>query len=102
MFVGSGVSGGEEGARYGPSLMPGGNPKAWPHIKPIFQVLKKAYYCIENVMKNFSTFFLKKKYFFRQFVQKLMVSLAAIGLEKLELDILLKWYTMELNTEICS
>merc|ERR1712079_364646 len=31
LYVGSGVSGGEEGARYGPSLMPGGNPKAWPH-----------------------------------------------------------------------
>ena len=39
LFVGSGVSGGEEGARYGPSLMPGGNPDAWPHIRPIFQVL---------------------------------------------------------------
>lgn len=39
LFVGSGVSGGEEGARYGPSLMPGGNPKAWPHIKQIFQVI---------------------------------------------------------------
>lgn len=37
LFVGSGVSGGEEGARYGPSLMPGGNPEAWPHIKDIFQ-----------------------------------------------------------------
>lgn len=37
LFVGSGVSGGEDGARYGPSLMPGGNPKAWPHIKQIFQ-----------------------------------------------------------------
>lgn len=37
LFVGSGVSGGEEGARYGPSIMPGGNPKAWPHIKDIFQ-----------------------------------------------------------------
>ena len=36
-FVGSGVSGGEEGARYGPSLMPGGAPEAWPHIKNIFQ-----------------------------------------------------------------
>ncbi|KAL2789318.1 6-phosphogluconate dehydrogenase [Aspergillus keveii] len=36
-FVGSGVSGGEEGARYGPSLMPGGNEAAWPHIKDIFQ-----------------------------------------------------------------
>ena len=38
LYVGSGVSGGEEGARYGPSLMPGGNPAAWPAIKPIFQV----------------------------------------------------------------
>lgn len=37
LFVGSGVSGGEEGARYGPSLMPGGNPNAWPAIKGIFQ-----------------------------------------------------------------
>ena len=37
LFVGSGVSGGEEGARHGPSLMPGGNAKAWPHIKTIFQ-----------------------------------------------------------------
>ncbi|KAH7639611.1 phosphogluconate dehydrogenase [Dermatophagoides farinae] len=37
LFVGSGVSGGEEGARYGPSLMPGGHVEAWPHIKTIFQ-----------------------------------------------------------------
>jgi 6-phosphogluconate dehydrogenase len=37
LFVGSGVSGGEEGARHGPSLMPGGNIEAWPHIKAIFQ-----------------------------------------------------------------
>ena len=36
-FVGSGVSGGEEGARYGPSMMPGGSEDAWPHIKDIFQ-----------------------------------------------------------------
>ena len=39
LYVGSGVSGGEEGARHGPSLMPGGNPKAWPHIAPIFQAI---------------------------------------------------------------
>ena len=37
LFVGTGVSGGEEGARFGPSLMPGGSPEAWPHIKDIFQ-----------------------------------------------------------------
>jgi 6-phosphogluconate dehydrogenase len=39
LFVGSGVSGGEEGALTGPSLMPGGSPAAWPHIKPIFQAI---------------------------------------------------------------
>jgi 6-phosphogluconate dehydrogenase len=39
LFVGTGVSGGEEGARHGPSLMPGGSPAAWPHIKPIFQAI---------------------------------------------------------------
>jgi 6-phosphogluconate dehydrogenase len=38
-FVGSGVSGGEEGARHGPSIMPGGDPEAWPFIKPIFQAI---------------------------------------------------------------
>jgi 6-phosphogluconate dehydrogenase len=35
-FIGSGVSGGEEGARFGPSLMPGGSPEAWALIKPIW------------------------------------------------------------------
>ncbi|WFD08082.1 hypothetical protein MVES1_003451 [Malassezia vespertilionis] len=39
LFVGSGVSGGEEGARYGPSLMPGGSKDAWPEIKEIFQAI---------------------------------------------------------------
>lgn len=37
LFVGSGVSGGEEGARHGPSIMPGGDSEAWPHIKDILQ-----------------------------------------------------------------
>lgn len=37
LFVGMGVSGGEEGARKGPSLMPGGNKKAWPVIEPMLQ-----------------------------------------------------------------
>ncbi len=39
LFIGTGVSGGEEGARRGPSIMPGGNPTAWPHVKPIFQAI---------------------------------------------------------------
>ena len=39
LFVGSGVSGGEEGARFGPSLMPGGRPEAWALIEPIWKAI---------------------------------------------------------------
>ncbi len=39
LYVGTGVSGGEQGARFGPSIMPGGSAAAWPHIKPIFQAI---------------------------------------------------------------
>jgi len=39
LFVGCGVSGGEEGARHGPSMMPGGHKAAWPLVKPIFQAI---------------------------------------------------------------
>jgi 6-phosphogluconate dehydrogenase len=38
-YIGTGVSGGEEGALKGPSIMPGGSPAAWPHVKPIFQAI---------------------------------------------------------------
>src|SRR3954454_2329121 len=37
LYIGTGVSGGEEGALKGPSIMPGGSPAAWPAVKPIFQ-----------------------------------------------------------------
>ncbi|MEA3334893.1 MAG: decarboxylating NADP(+)-dependent phosphogluconate dehydrogenase [Chloroflexota bacterium] len=36
-YIGTGVSGGEEGARFGPSIMPGGTPEAWQYVKNIFQ-----------------------------------------------------------------
>ncbi|UCG40073.1 MAG: decarboxylating NADP(+)-dependent phosphogluconate dehydrogenase [Acidimicrobiia bacterium] len=36
-FIGAGISGGEEGARYGPSIMPGGDAEAWPHLRDLFQ-----------------------------------------------------------------
>jgi 6-phosphogluconate dehydrogenase len=39
LYIGTGVSGGEEGARFGPSIMPGGSPEAWPHVKEIFQAV---------------------------------------------------------------
>jgi 6-phosphogluconate dehydrogenase len=38
-YIGTGVSGGEEGARHGPSIMPGGSPEAWPWVQPIFQAV---------------------------------------------------------------
>ena len=39
LFIGTGISGGEEGARKGPSIMPGGNPDAWVYVKDIFQAI---------------------------------------------------------------
>jgi 6-phosphogluconate dehydrogenase len=39
LYIGTGISGGEEGARHGPSIMPGGSPEAWPHVKPILQAV---------------------------------------------------------------
>jgi 6-phosphogluconate dehydrogenase len=39
LYIGTGVSGGEEGARRGPSIMPGGSAAAWPHVRPIFQAV---------------------------------------------------------------
>ena len=39
LYVGTGVSGGEEGALKGPSMMPGGSPAAWPYVRPIFQAI---------------------------------------------------------------
>ena len=38
-FIGAGISGGEEGARHGPSIMPGGNPAAWPLVREIFRAV---------------------------------------------------------------
>jgi 6-phosphogluconate dehydrogenase len=39
LYIGTGVSGGEEGALLGPSIMPGGSKKAWPFVKPVFQAI---------------------------------------------------------------
>jgi 6-phosphogluconate dehydrogenase len=39
LYIGTGVSGGEDGARHGPSIMPGGSKAAWEHVKPIFQAI---------------------------------------------------------------
>jgi 6-phosphogluconate dehydrogenase len=45
LYIGTGVSGGEEGARFGPSIMPGGDPAAWPAVKEIFQAIASTAIC---------------------------------------------------------
>lgn len=62
-YIGTGVSGGEEGARHGPSIMPGGNEKAWPAVKPILQAIAAktdtGYPCCDWVGKDGSGHFVK-------------------------------------------
>lgn len=62
-FIGAGVSGGEEGARHGPSIMPGGNEEAWPYVKPILQAISaktdKGEACCDWVGKDGAGHFVK-------------------------------------------
>ena len=63
LYIGTGVSGGEEGALLGPSIMPGGSPAAWPHVKPIFQSIcaktDKGEPCCDWVGENGAGHFVK-------------------------------------------
>jgi len=63
LYIGTGVSGGEEGALRGPSIMPGGSPAAWPHVKPIFQKIAaktdRGEPCCEWVGENGAGHFVK-------------------------------------------
>ena len=63
LYVGTGVSGGEEGALKGPSMMPGGSPAAWPHVKDIFQSIcakvENGAPCCEWVGENGAGHFVK-------------------------------------------
>jgi len=63
LYIGTGVSGGEEGALKGPSIMPGGSPAAWPHVKPIFQAIcaktDKGEPCCDWVGENGAGHFVK-------------------------------------------
>jgi 6-phosphogluconate dehydrogenase len=63
LYIGTGVSGGEEGALRGPSIMPGGSKAAWPHVRPIFQSIaakvKDGSPCCEWVGDNGAGHFVK-------------------------------------------
>ena len=58
-YIGTGVSGGEEGALKGPSMMPGGSPEAWPYVKPIFQSICAGEPCCDWVGENGAGHFVK-------------------------------------------
>ncbi|MCJ7736961.1 MAG: decarboxylating NADP(+)-dependent phosphogluconate dehydrogenase [Anaerolineae bacterium] len=63
LYIGTGVSGGEEGARHGPSIMPGGSPEAWPHVRPILQAVSAKVEdgtpCCDGVGENGAGHFVK-------------------------------------------
>ncbi len=81
LYIGTGVSGGEEGARHGPSIMPGGSPAAWPFVKPIFQSLRPKWRATSRVNRR---------------------QPAATGWAKMARGTLSKWCITALNTATCN
>ena len=97
LYVGSGVSGGEEGARYGPSLMPGGHAPAWPFIKDLFQVCN-----LNELLKYVKLLCHFSPFFLRQFVHSVKKMHAVIGLATKALVISSKWFIMVLSMVTCN
>ena len=109
LFIGTGVSGGEEGALKGPSIMPGGSPKAWPHVKKIFKKIaakvEDGTPCCEWVGSDGAGHFVKMvhngiEYGDMQLISEayLIMSLA-LGLKPAELQkIFAEWNRGELNS----
>ncbi len=109
LFIGTGVSGGEEGALRGPSIMPGGNPAAWPHVKPIFQAISAKVAdgspCCEWVGDNGAGHYVKMvhngiEYGDMQMISEayfLMKNVLAMSAEEMH-DVFKKWNEGELNS----
>ncbi len=108
-FVGTGVSGGEEGARFGPSIMPGGSPEAWPHVKPIFQAIsaktEQGEACCDWVGKDGSGHFVKMVHNGIEYGDMQLISEAyhfmkeGLGLSYDEMQAIFKeWNDTELNS----
>ncbi|MCC6484909.1 MAG: decarboxylating NADP(+)-dependent phosphogluconate dehydrogenase [Armatimonadetes bacterium] len=108
-FIGTGVSGGEEGARFGPSIMPGGSPDAWPSVKPILQAIaakvEGGVACCEWVGRDGAGHFVKMvhngiEYGDMQLICEAYYILAnALGLEADELhSIFSEWNAGELDS----
>ncbi len=109
LYVGTGVSGGEEGALRGPSIMPGGDPAAWPLVKPVFQsIAAKApdgTPCCEWIGKDGAGHFVKMvhngiEYADMQMICEayfLMERVLGLGTDEMQ-KIFEEWNTGELNS----
>ena len=111
LYIGTGVSGGEEGALKGPSMMPGGSEKAWPLVKPIFQAIaakvgpKADISCCEWVGPRGAGHYVKMVHNGIEYGDMQLICEAywmmknALGLDNDELyDVFSKWYQGELNS----
>jgi 6-phosphogluconate dehydrogenase len=111
LYIGTGVSGGEEGALKGPSMMPGGSPAAWPLVKPIFQAISakvgpnKDIPCCEWVGPRGAGHYVKMVHNGIEYGDMQLICEAywmlknALGLTNEELyDVFQGWYEGELNS----
>ena len=111
LYIGTGVSGGEEGALKGPSIMPGGSPAAWPLVKPIFQAISAKVGpnhdvpCCEWVGPRGAGHYVKMVHNGIEYGDMQLICEAywmlkqALGLENDELyDVFQQWYDGELNS----
>ncbi|MBR4768537.1 MAG: decarboxylating NADP(+)-dependent phosphogluconate dehydrogenase [Lachnospiraceae bacterium] len=108
-YIGTGVSGGEEGALKGPSLMPGGSPEAWPFVKPIFQAIaakvEDGSPCCDWVGENGAGHFVKMVHNGIEYGDMQLITEAyqllkdGLGLSSAELhEVFAKWNETELNS----
>ncbi|MCS7238675.1 MAG: decarboxylating NADP(+)-dependent phosphogluconate dehydrogenase [Thermoguttaceae bacterium] len=111
LYIGTGVSGGEEGARHGPSMMPGGSPAAWPLVKPIFQAIaakvgpERSIPCCDWVGPRGAGHYVKMVHNGIEYGDMQLIAEAywimknALGLSNAELhDVFSEWYQGELNS----
>ena len=108
LYIGTGVSGGEEGALIGPSMMPGGSPAAWPQVKDIFQKIcahtDKGEPCCDWVGENGAGHFVKMvhngiEYGDMQLICETYHMMKSIGFTNEEMhDVFAEWNEGELNS----
>ena len=109
LYIGTGVSGGEEGALRGPSMMPGGSPAAWQHVKPIFQAIcaktPEGEPCCDWIGENGAGHFVKMvhngiEYGDMQMIcETYQIMKEGLGMTNQQIhDVFAQWYQGELNS----